>query len=275
MSFSAITYAMVKKYVDKQTAGLSGISGGGDWSTEKYYEKGTIVTTNGKVYIAIQDAPEGIDIINEAYWSLLFENSDINNILNLENATEGQIPYLGPDGKIIWKNLALRRDNDYNYKKIENSFIPSKGEVCLVDIAGQGLKAKIGDGIQTFAQLPYADEAIFKEIYSLIVKGYYYQGKFYFDIEHTQQIENLIGRVYIDAISGKIYSFNGVTYETQGGSLPNASAEIAGAVKLYDTLGQNTDGTMTQKAITDELNEKIEMDVVEEEEMIVFDFDIN
>lgn len=57
--------------------------------------------------------------------------------------------------------------------------------------------------------------------------------------------------------------------------MPNASAEIAGAVKLYDTLGQNTDGTMTQKAITDELNEKIEMDVVEEEEMIVFDFDIN
>ena len=118
MSFRAITYAMVKKYVDKQTAGLSGISGGGDWSTEKYYEKGTIVTTNGKVYIAIQDAPAGVEIINEAYWSLLFENSDINNILNLENATEGQIPYLGPDGKIVWKNLALRRDNDYNYKKI-------------------------------------------------------------------------------------------------------------------------------------------------------------
>jgi hypothetical protein len=89
MSFSAITYAMVKKYVDKQTAGLSGISGGGDWSTEKYYEKGTLVTVQNKVYIAIQNVPIGTEISDEAYWSLLLENSDISNILNLENATEG------------------------------------------------------------------------------------------------------------------------------------------------------------------------------------------
>ena len=274
MSFNTMTYIMAKKYVDKAVneAQISSISPEGIWEVEKYYPKDTVISSGGKIYIAIQDAPPGTEIVDENYWNVLFQDS---NVLNLEGAAEGQIPYLGPDGKIIWNNIALRRDNDYNYKKIENTFIPVNGEICLVDVAGHGLRAKVGDGVHTFAQLSYSDEAILNNIYSLIIKGYYYQDKFYLDAEHTQLIEDVIGRICIDAISGKIYTYNGVNYETQGGSLPNATANIAGVVKLYETLGQNTDGTMTQKAITDELNEKIEMDVVKEEEMIVFDFDIN
>ena len=75
--------------------------------------------------------------------------------------------------------VTLRRDNDYNYKKIENTFIPANGEVCFVDVAGYGLRMKVGDGISTFAQLPYIDETILKSIDSLIVKGYFYQNEFY------------------------------------------------------------------------------------------------
>ena len=171
--------------------------------------------------------------------------------------------------------IALRRDNDYNYKKIENTFIPANGEVCLVDVAGYGLRSKVGDGFSTFAQLPYTDEVILQNIHSLIVKGFFYQGKFYSDSNHTELIEGVMGRIYIDAISSKLYTYNGINYETQAGSLPNATAETAGAVKLYDQLGQNIDGTMTQRAITNELNEKFEMDVVEDEEMVVFDVDID
>ena len=37
--------------------------------------------------------------------------------------------------------LRLRRDNDYNYARIENTFIPANGEVCLVDTANMGLRA--------------------------------------------------------------------------------------------------------------------------------------
>ena len=33
----------------------------------------------------------------------------------------------------------LRRDNDYNYEKVKDTFIPAKGEVCLVDTARLGL----------------------------------------------------------------------------------------------------------------------------------------
>ena len=171
--------------------------------------------------------------------------------------------------------VALRRDNDYNYKKIENTFIPANGEVCLVDVAGYGLRTKVGDGISTFAQLPYADETILNNINSMIVKGYFYQGEFYSNAAHTELLDAVVGRIYIDAVSSKLYTYNGISYETQSNRLPNATAEIAGAVKLYDQMGQNTDGTMTQRAITNELNEKFEMDVVEEEEMVIFDVDID
>ena len=123
--------------------------------------------------------------------------------------------------------------------------------------------------------LPYTDSAILQNINSLIVKGYFYQGKFYIDASHTKQLEDVIGRVYIDAGSSKLYTYNGVNYETPNSSLQNATAEIAGIMKLYDQVGQNIDGTMTQRAITNELNDKFEMDVIEEEEMVVFDTDID
>lgn len=41
-------------------------------------------------------------------------------------------------------------------------------------------------------------------------------------------------------------------------------------MKLYDTVGDNTDGTMTQKAITDELNEKVEIDTDVSNELLTF-----
>lgn len=195
--------------------------------------------------------------------------------IGLQSAAPGQIPSMGASGKLVWNNIALRRDNDYNYKKIENSFIPINGEVCLVDVAGYGLKAKVGNGISTFAQLPYTDDVLWQNINSLIVKGYFYNEKFYKDAGHEEPLADNTGCIYIEAVNSKIYIYNGIQYVPLSGSVSNATAEVAGIVKLYDTVGQNVDGTMTQRAITNELNEKFEMDVVEEEEMIVFDNDIN
>ena len=201
-----------------------------------------------------------------------------DNVLKLvgfDTATHGQIPYMGTEGKLVWNNIALRRDNDYNYKKIENTFVPINGEVCLVDVAGYGLKVKVGNGLNTFAQLPYTDETILQNINSLIVKGYFYQEKFYADAGHTELLGDVVGRIYIDAVSSKLYTYNGINYEVPNSSLLNATAEIAGIMKLYDVKGKNIDGTITQRLFTEEINEKFEMDVIEEEEMIVFDTDID
>lgn len=210
------------------------------------------------------------------YFFMWMKLSTIADVAVIESRLQELSDYVDEQvGSIDFSNIALRRDNDYNYKKIENTFIPENGEVCFVDVAGYGLRTKVGDGVSTFAQLPYADETILQNINSLIVKGYFYQGNFYYDAAHTTLLETMIGRIYVDAVSSKLYTYNGIGYETQNSSLPNATAEIAGAVKLYDSVGFNTDGTMTQKAITNELNEKFEMDVVKEEEMVIFDINID
>ena len=51
--------------------------------------------------------------------------------------------------------IRLRRDNDYNYNKIKDRFIPANGEICLVDTARDGLRAVCGDGKTPFGQLKY------------------------------------------------------------------------------------------------------------------------
>ncbi len=196
-------------------------------------------------------------------------NSQLSDITAELSGVKTRLESLEAD-KVI-----LRRDNDSNYEQKENTLIPANNEICLVDVAGYGLRVKIGDGTSTFAELPYIDEPILKNIDSLIIKGYFYQDAFYEDLQHTELLEALQGRIYIDAVSSKLYFYNGHNYEAQKTSLPNATADLAGIMKLYDQTGYNTDGAMTQRAITDELDDKFEMTVHEEEEMIIFGTDLS
>ena len=43
-------------------------------------------------------------------------------------------------------------------------------------------------------------------------------------------------------------------------------------MKLYQTVGQNTDGTMSQKAIADELDDKVEVTLNASEELLIFTY---
>ena len=54
----------------------------------------------------------------------------------------------------IKTQIGLRRDTEANYNTIAETFKPLKGEICLVDTS-EGLKMKVGDGVSTFASLPY------------------------------------------------------------------------------------------------------------------------
>ena len=65
-------------------------------------------------------------------------------------------------------------------------------------------------------------------------------------------------RIYIDIPSGKMYYYE-AGYNEVTTTFPVASATTAGIAKLYDTTGGNTDGSMTQKSITDALNKKAEV----------------
>ena len=159
--------------------------------------------------------------------------------------------------------LRLRRDNDYNYQKIKDTFVPANGEICLVDTADSGLRVICGDGSSTFGQLEYVDD--------YLKVGYYREGAFYFDNLYTEKINAFTNCLYIDKTNGQLFYFNGINYERIGaGAVPTANAKQAGIMKLYDSIGDNEDGTMTQKAITDELDDKVEIDLNEHEEMLIF-----
>lgn len=155
----------------------------------------------------------------------------------------------------------LRRDNDYNYEKVKDTFIPVKGEVCLVDTARLGLCVKVGDGVSTYGSLEYVNT-----IFQMVT---FVEGKAFINDKEITPSGN---KIYIDANNtNDLYYYNGVEFVLIGpGSLPTASAETAGIMKLYSTTGENVDGTMTQKAITDELNTKVSASVNLEDETVVF-----
>lgn len=167
--------------------------------------------------------------------------------------------------------LRLRRDNDYNYAKIKDTFIPMNGEICLVDTADAGLRAVCGDGRTPFGELKYLND--------LIKRGYYKDNVFYSDNAYQNILPAQMTNLYIDLVFHRIYYFDGVNYQIVETGIDVANESIAGIMKLYQTTGYNVDGTMSQKAITDELDnindeldDKIEISLKEEEELLIFSF---
>ena len=79
------------------------------------------------------------------------------------------------NARIVQAVIKLRRDNDYNYQKNGDKFIPANGEVCLVDTARKGLCAVIGDGKTTFNKLEYVN--------NIFEYGYFFEDKWYKDQE--------------------------------------------------------------------------------------------
>ena len=158
--------------------------------------------------------------------------------------------------------LRLRRDNDFNYNKIKDTFIPANGEICLVDTSKNGLCAVCGDGITPFSQLKYINE--------IIKRGYYYNSNFYRDSEYLEEFEKNEFSLYLDKDSSLLYYYNGESFLPITEKIPTATATVKGIVKMYDTVGENTDGTMTQKAISEGLNKKVEMTLKEDEELVIF-----
>lgn len=150
--------------------------------------------------------------------------------------------------KVFNTRIALRRNNDYNY---DPQFIPLKGEVCLVDTASQGLQLKIGDGSTSFQLLDYWNV---NDDESPIKFGYLHDNVFYTDDTMEHVIEANEDWLYVDVWTSCGYFYYGGQYRLI--QSPRASSVVPGIMKLYATTGQNEDGTMTQKAITDELDAK-------------------
>ncbi len=169
---------------------------------------------------------------------------------------------------ILNSTIQLRRDNEYNFEKVKNSFIPANGEVVLVDTARDGLRSKVGNGVSTYAQLQFTDT----DIRNAVLHGYLINDNFYKTLQKDGLIPQMINKIYIDDSTRKIYFYDGITYKNIQTTLTTASAIEPGLVKLYATTGYNTDGTMTQKAITDELDLRYKTTIDSKNELLVFSF---
>ena len=153
----------------------------------------------------------------------------------------------------LWSRIGevyarVRRDSAQNYS---NSFVPINREICFVDTADRKLRAKIGDGVTSWQNLPYADEYLLEEIDGVILNGYYLNGKFYTDSTYQTELTKSINKIYIDKNSRTLYHYDGTQFISVNETLPNATDNVAGIMKLYQDAGQNIDGTMSQKAVTD------------------------
>ena len=144
--------------------------------------------------------------------------------------------------------LRLRRDNDFNYETVKNTFRPANGELCIVDDARRGVRAKIGDGTTVWNSLPYLDSTIVSNI--AVMYGYLHDGTFYKEITHVNEMVAIGVGIYIDKATNSIYRYDesSTSYVKLSG-VPTASASTPGIMKLYSALGNNEDGTMTQLAI--------------------------
>jgi hypothetical protein len=231
-------------------------------------------TKNGIYFLfdtSVTTALKKPDVTIEANWHKFAELTDLAALTEQLSTMTSELTGIKTRLATLEENqVVLRRDNEYNFKNTT----PKANEICIVDVAGQGLRVKIGDGNNIFTDLPYIDEYVLKSVDNIVLKGYFYQDNFYADSTHNELLEAAAGRIYIDSASSKLYTFNGVSYESYKTSLPNATVEVAGIIKLYNTVGHNIDGTMTQKAITDELDDKVEMLVQKEDEMLIFDTDL-
>lgn len=163
-------------------------------------------------------------------------------------------------------HLKFRRDNDYNFEAIKNTYIPQNGEVVLVDTAHDGLRAKVGNGVNTYAELQFTDA----DIRNAVLHGYLKDGVFYKDRIYSVPYNPMINKIFIDDDTRKIYFYNGTQYQNIQSTFTRASAIEPGLVKLYTTTGYNTDGTMTQKAITDELDLRYKTNIDDSDELLVF-----
>ena len=169
----------------------------------------------------------------------------------------------------IKTRVRLWKDTDENFESIKDSLIPLDGEIIIVETANDGIRYKVGNGKSTYAELAFADQTIRDQLSGIVVQGYYHEGQFFTSTAHDIKIVPYSYKLYIDLPNDKLYFYSDddKTYHSLV-ELPTASATKAGIMKLYDTTGDNEDGTMTQKSITSEIAKKFAVTAGTDEDLI-------
>ena len=108
---------------------------------------------------------------------------------------------------------------------------------------------RIGNGATAWKDLKDINGAASQE--GLLLTGYLLNGEFYTDSTYTVLLEKNSNCIYIDKNSNSGYTWTGEKYAA---IVADATADVAGLVKLYQVHGDNEDGTMSQKVVTEGVN---------------------
>ena len=148
--------------------------------------------------------------------------------------------------RIITTRITQKHDNQESWESVP-SFIPKDGEIIVYDSdSSHNLpRIKIGNGDQTVSNLPFTVDYN-ESIIALEVDG--------------QTVTYTKG-------DGSVHSFQ--TQDTNT-TYSLGTATVTGLTKLYATIGNAEDGTMTQKAIKTELDKKVGVEINSSENQLVF-----
>lgn len=122
------------------------------------------------------------------------------------------------------------------------------------------------------------DLVAWNELGRFLIHGYYYKEVFYEDNEHLIKIEPNLYTIYIDDsnesplmfIYNKKYGEEDYHYICMNGYVDQASETTSGIARLYNSLGNNTNGSCTQKIISEELNRKVSVEIDAEQSCLIF-----
>lgn len=212
-----------------------------------------IKTDNGIISVDFNAVDDGTMPFKKINFDGAIINGGNNNIIEDEIKTRVR----------LWK------DTDENFESIKDSLIPLDGEVIIVTFENGDIRYKVGNGTSTYAELPFADQYIRDQVSGIVVRGYYFEGQFYTTVEHNIKIVPYDYKLYIDLNSDDMYYYSEEDSKYHSlVNIPTASPAVAGVMKLYDKIGENTDGTMTQKSITSEIAKKFAISTGTDEDLI-------
>jgi len=119
-------------------------------------------------------------------------------------------------------------------------------------------KIKVGDGVNDYADLPYLGAA--EE--NIVIEGYYVQeyDTFFKESAHINPIIKKISKLYKDIPTGLFYYLSNNVYT---GVYQIADETHYGVSKLYKSSGQNEDGSISQKIVTNSIS-SIEFKITED-----------
>lgn len=102
-------------------------------------------------------------------------------------------------------------------KEVEFDKVIVPDDKAIVDEEGHELlpsKADLVNGKVPAEELPsYVDD---------VINGYLFNGAFFADAEHTEELEAEEGKIYVDLATNHTYRYSGVAYVQVGGELPTA-----------------------------------------------------